>query len=98
MITIEKKPSVGELYRFDYNGEERVAVVLSAYDPMQCWDFTNDGFRYFRHDKVKNFKDITKSLGSIEEYSQSDIRKARDAGCKVFEDVDNDTLYYVKFD
>lgn len=96
MHTKEIKPVVGRLYKLDYNGTTRVALV-NDYDGLYlyAYDFLRQGPRTYMESKIRNAEEVTdKSLVLPETDWTNSLKEKLSRVYRVFVDGD-DTLYAV---
>jgi len=96
MHTKEIKPVVGRLYKLDYDGTTRVALV-NDYDGrhLYAYDFLRQGPRTYMESKIRNAEDVTdKSLVLPETDWTNSLKEKLSRVYRVFVDGD-DTLYAV---
>jgi hypothetical protein len=96
MHTKEIKPVVGRVYKLDYDGVSRVAVVKD-YDGrlVYVYDFVRQGPRNYTESKIRNAVDITDKVAIFTENEWTESAKAKLSRVyRVFVD-EQDTLYAV---
>jgi hypothetical protein len=92
----EIKPIVGRVYKLDYNGVSRVALVVD-YDGrlVYVYDFVREGPRNYKESKIVDAEDITDKVLVLAEDEWTETAKAKLSRVyKVFVD-EHDSLYAV---
>lgn len=101
MLLLEIEPEVGHLYKFNYNGRARLALVRNLEnDYMDCHDFTSNGPRRFSYARIKSVKDLTDAMLIVDVYDKNSdtvdslVESYQDRGCLIF--FGDDCLHVIK--
>lgn len=82
---MDTKPQIEHLYRFNYAGKKRVALLLSVDGgTLSCYDFLSDGgaYRKFYEVNITAAEDVTENMKVVTDRFTADKYAA--AGYKVY--------------